>query len=96
MLLTSEIAKEHRFPTNMYHEDIALWFQLLRDGKIARGVSEVLAAYRQRKKSRSAGKLRSACRRWIVYRKHLKMPFVKSVITITKYAYYGLKKFKRI
>lgn len=96
VLITSEIAKNHRFPTNMYHEDIALWFQLLRDGKAARGVSEVLAAYRQRANSRSSGKLRSACRRWSIYRKHLKLPILKCIVTTVKYGYYGLKKFKRI
>ena len=96
VLITSEIAKNHRFPTNMYHEDIALWFQLLRDGKIARGVPEVLAAYRQRSDSRSAGKIRSACRRWPIYRKHLKLSVLKCIITTVKYGYYGLKKFKRI
>ena len=96
VLLKAEIAKNHSFPTNVYHEDIALWFQLLRDGKTAMGVTDVLAAYRQRANSRSADKIRSACRRWTIYRKHLKMPFFQSVITTVKYAYYGVKKFKRI
>ena len=96
VLLTSEIAKNHRFPTDVYHEDIALWFQLLRDGKVARGVTDVLASYRQRGDSRSAGKLRSACRRWAIYRKHLKLPLFKCIVTTMKYGYYGLKKFKKI
>ena len=96
VLITSEIAKNHNFPTNVYHEDIALWFQLLRDGKNARGVSDVLAAYRQRGNSRSAGKLRSACRRWVIYRNYLKMPILKCIVTTIKYGYYGLRKFKRI
>ena len=96
VLMTSETVKSNHFPTNMYHEDIALWFQLLRDGKIAKGVIDVLAAYRQRANSRSSDKIKGAARRWVVYRKHLKMPFFKSVITMFKYAYYGTKKFKRI
>ena len=96
VLLTGELAKNNRFPMNMYHEDIAMWFQILRDGGTARGVPEVLAAYRQRSDSKTANKLKSAGRRWIIYRKHLKMPILDSAITMVRYGYYGLKKFKRI
>ena len=96
VLITGVLAKNNRFPTNIYHEDIALWFRLLRDGAIARGVPEILAAYRQHANSRSAGKLKSACRRWPIYRKHLQMPVWKCVWVLVQYGYYGLKKFKHI
>lgn len=96
VLLTGDAAKVNRFPTNMYHEDIALWFQMLRDGAIARGVPEVLAAYRQRANSRSAGKLTSARRRWKIYREHLGMPILRCVIVMIQYGYYGIIKYKRI
>lgn len=96
VLVTGELAKNNRFPVNMYHEDIAMWFQILREGGTARGVQEVLAAYRQRSNSKTANKLKSAGRRWIIYRKHLKMPFFQSAITMVRYGYYGMKKFKRV
>lgn len=96
VLLTSKLAKNNRFPTNMYHEDIALWFQILKEGGTARGVPEVLAAYRQRANSRSAGKLKSARRRWTIYRKHLGMPIIQSVFVMIQYGYYGIIKYKRI
>lgn len=96
VLLTKKLAKAHRFPTDMYHEDIALWFRLLRDGVQARGVPEVLASYRQRSDSRSANKLKSACRRWTIYRKYLKLPFIKCVVLMLQYGYYGLIKFRRV
>lgn len=96
VLITSELAKNNRFPTNMYHEDIALWFQILRDGGTARGVSEVLASYRQRANSRSSSKVTSAIRRWSIYRKHLGMPFVQCIGVMLQYAYYGTVKYKRI
>lgn len=95
-LLTADLAKNNRFPTNMYHEDTAMWFQILRDGGTARGVPEVLAAYRQRSDSRSAGKLTSALRRWDIYRKHLGMPFGQSVGAMLRYAYFGVIKYRRI
>lgn len=96
VLVTAALAESHRFPTNLYHEDIALWFQILRDGGTAYGVTDVLAGYRQRAGSRSAGKFKSACRRWKIYRAHLKLPFVQSVWVMAQYAYYGMMKFKRI
>lgn len=96
VLVTGELAKNNRFPVNMYHEDIAMWFQILREGGTARGVQEVLAAYRQRSNSKTANKLKSAGRRWIIYRKHLKMPFIQCIKVMTQYAYFGLQKFKHI
>lgn len=96
VLITRDIAQNNRFPTDMYHEDIALWFQLLRDGAVARGVTEVLAAYRQRAGSKTANKLTSAIRRWGIYRKHLQLPIIQCMNYMVRYAYYGLLKFKRI
>lgn len=96
VLLTKKIARNHRFPADIYHEDIALWFELLRDGVQARGVPEILAAYRQRSDSKTANKLKSACRRWVIYRKHLKLPLWQCVSLMIQYGYYGVKKFKRI
>lgn len=96
VLLTKQIAHNHRFPTDVYHEDIALWFSLLRDGAVARGVPEVLAAYRQRENSRASNKLTSACRRWVIYRRYLKLPLVQSAKLLLQYAYYGVIKYKRI
>lgn len=96
VLLTKEIVKANRFPVGIYHEDIALWFTLLRDGAAARGVQEVLASYRQRENSKTSNKLTSACRRWVIYRKHLKLPFLQSVKLLIQYGYYGVIKYKRI
>lgn len=96
VLVTEELARNNRFPTNMYHEDIAMWFQLLRDGAVACGVTEVLAAYRQRSDSKTANKIKSAYRRWKIYRDHLNMSFGYSAVTLILYGIYGLKKFKRI
>lgn len=96
VLITAQLAKKHLFPTDIYHEDIALWFQLLRDGYIATGVTDILAAYRQRSDSRSAGKFLSAVRRWAIYRKHLNLPFWKSAITMIQYGIYGMKKYKKL
>ncbi len=96
VLVTGDLARNNRFPVNIYHEDIALWFQILRDGGTARGVDEVLAAYRQRTGSKTANKLKSAVRRWKIYRDHLKLPVADCLMTMVQYGYYGLLKFRRI
>ena len=96
VLVTKKLAAENRFPVDMYHEDIAMWFRILQKGGTARGVEDVLSAYRQRADSRSAGKLASAVRRWPIYRKHLGLSVGKTVVTLARYGFYGLKKFKRL
>lgn len=96
VLVTAELARENRFPTDMYHEDIAMWFRILREGGVARGVAQVLAAYRQRSDSRSAGKLVSARRRWTIYRHHLKLPVAKCLMTMVQYGFYGVMKYKKV
>lgn len=96
VLVTKKLAAENRFPVDMYHEDIAMWFRILQRGGTARGVTDVLAAYRQRADSRSAGKLASAVRRWPIYRRHLGLPVGKCIVTMVRYGFYGLKKFRRL
>ena len=94
-IFKSEIFKNYRFSNNYYHEDYVLWLELLKNGKIAAGCTEVLAKYRQIKGSRASNKLNAAKNRWIIYRKYLKLPLVKTCIFIAKYAYYGAIKYKK-
>ena len=96
VLMTKAFAQNHRFPVKMYHEDIALWFEALRNGYTACGVPEILAAYRQSTNTKTANKLKSAYRRWPIYRKHLHMSFAESVVAMVRYAYYGVLKYKRV
>ena len=96
VLFDAQLIKNNPFPTHMYHEDTALCFQLLRDGCVARGVPEILAAYRQRYNSRSSDKLISAIRRWPIYRKHLKMSRWQTVRVMIRYGYYGILKYKKV
>lgn len=95
VLLTSQIAEGYRFPYDVYHEDIALWFRMLKEGAKAYGVTEILAAYRQRSGSRSSGKVKSAIRRWAVYR-HLDICGPKCLWLMFRYSVYGMKKYRRI
>jgi len=93
-LLSKEGLGERRFSKEFVHEDLVLWLELLKDGKRARGCTEVLAAYRLIEGSRSFNKLKAAKNRWKVYRACLKLPFFKSVRYFFVYAVAALKKYK--
>ncbi|MBQ9968599.1 MAG: glycosyltransferase [Oscillospiraceae bacterium] len=96
VLMTRKIVDAYRFPTNVYHEDIAMWFTILKEGGTACGVTEILAAYRQRSGSRSSEKLKSASRRWEIYHKHLGIGAFRSIVLMIRYGIYGLAKYKRL
>lgn len=95
-LLTRGIVERYRFPENVYHEDIALWFRILKEGGTARGVTEILAAYRQRSGSRSSGKLKSAVRRWEIYRGYLGISPIKCIGLLIRYGIYGVIKYRKV
>lgn len=93
-LIKREYFDKYSFSSEYAHEDYALWMEMLRDGLQAYGNTEVLAYYRLYAGSRSANKLKAAKNRWIIYRKHLKMPFAHSICCICRYTFKALKKYK--
>ena len=58
------------------HEDLALWFRILKSGVSATGIQRDLARYRIVRGSASRNKVRSALHMWHVYRsiEHLSLP----------------------
>ncbi len=95
VLIARRAVDTYRFPLGLYHEDIALWFRMLKEGCAARGIPEVLAAYRQRSGSKTSSKLKSAVRRWPIYRSYLGLSVPKSLWLMVQYGIYGLIKYKR-
>lgn len=81
------------FDTRFYHEDYALWLELLRDGCRAVGTAEVLADYRILPGSRSNNKWKSARHRWEIYRDLLGLSPVKRSALMLRYTLSGLKKY---
>ncbi len=94
VLLNSRVLKNYRFNPEFYHEDYVLWLQILSDGGKAVGCSATLTAWRYIENSRSFDKRSSAKKRWIIYRKHCKLPFWKSVSLMFSYATAALKKYR--
>lgn len=93
VLLTREVVNQYRFSGDYYHEDYILWLRMLKDGKKAHGCTQVLAAYRIRRDSRASNKIRSAQRRWTIYRTYLRMSWIESAYYLTRYALSGVKKY---
>lgn len=87
--LEKETAKTYRFPTDYYHEDFALWLDMLRGGRKAVGQQEVLGDYRVHSGSRASNKAGSAKRRWKIYRSFMGMSFVSSSWYLMRYALAG-------
>lgn len=94
-LLSRKVTQAYQFDNTYYHEDLALWLLILKDGHSARGVTDVLADYRVMEGTRAANKLNSAAHRWQIYRKLLGFSVFKSGKLLLKYAVLGLKKYKR-
>lgn len=94
-LLSRNIVDSYRFGTEYYHEDLALWLQILRDGRTARGVTEVLADYRVMEGTRASNKVKSALNRWPIYRRLLGFSVPKSAKLLWQYAVLGLIKYKQ-
>lgn len=94
VMLSSAVAKAYRFQEEFYHEDYALWVQLLKDGYLASGCTEVLVDWRHLENSRSFNKLKSAQKRWEIYRKCLKLPVVRCIWLMFGYTITGLRKYK--
>ena len=94
VVLSRQLIQNHRFPSEYYHEDYALWLRLLQCTGKAWGITEVLADYRVQSNSRAANKLRSARHRWAVYRKLLNMSLPRSVYYLTKYAMAGFRRYR--
>lgn len=96
VLIRHSALEKHRFNEAYYHEDYALWLELLRAGYKAQACREVLSNYRIAQGTRSSNKLNSAKNRWIVYRKAEKLSFMESVWAFIGYAYYGLIKHRMV
>lgn len=96
VMLRRDAADRFRFRCDFYHEDYVMWLQMLREGCVMAGLSEVLVDYRFYLGSRAGNKLASAHRRWIIYRKYLRLPLGKSLGYLAHYALAGVKKYARV
>ena len=93
-LLGRNVTEHYRFPVEYYHEDLAMWVQLLGDGLKAVGTSQVLAEYRVRYASKASNKLSVAKWRWQIYRTLMGLSVRKSAVYFVQYAAAGAVKYR--
>ncbi|MEG0696900.1 MAG: glycosyltransferase family 2 protein, partial [Algoriella sp.] len=84
------------FPEVELREDHAMWIDLLQKVRYARAIKETLAIYRIRNNSVSRNKLKIALKQYEVYRKYLKMNFLKSSYYTFFWALNGMKKYGKL
>jgi teichuronic acid biosynthesis glycosyltransferase TuaG len=73
-------------------QDMATWWQILKEGHIAYGFDKRLTIYRRRKNSLSIKKNIALKRTWNLYRNVEKFSVLKSLYYFSFYAYNALKK----
>lgn len=94
-LLGKNVTTRYRFPENEYHEDLALWLQLLGDGLKAVGTAQVLAEYRIPPGSRACRKLLVSRQLWQLYRSVPGLSVGRSFRCFVQYAAAGFMKYRR-
>jgi teichuronic acid biosynthesis glycosyltransferase TuaG len=92
VMLDRALVGDVRMPDLPQHEDLVLWFRLLRAGHVARGLDRMLARYRVVPGSASGRPLRSAGRMWRVYRREEGLPLPTSAWYFAQYAWWAVRK----
>lgn len=92
MIDLNKIPRELCYMPDIMNEDIAVWWNIIKNGYIAYGQDEVLAYYRQTKNSRSSKKYVTAYYRWKLYRKQENLNFFKATYCFIHYCINGILK----
>lgn len=74
------------------HEDYATWLGILRTGKQAYGINEVLAGYRVSSESVSGNKIKAMKWTWNIYRDYLELGMIKSMYYFGHYVINAVRK----
>ena len=92
VLMRRSLAEKYVFPEGDFHEDYALWLDILSHGGFAAGINLPLLRYRMRRESRSGHKLKSAVMTNRVYR-YSGYSALESMYYMIHYAFNGIKKY---
>jgi teichuronic acid biosynthesis glycosyltransferase TuaG len=95
VILDREQIGEVRFPEMRTRQDFALWCTLLRDGRTASGLGDVLTQYRLSPSGISKNKWKGARQHWRVYREYLGLGLFKATRHFISYAWNASRKHRR-
>ena len=94
-MIRGELKEHYRMRADFYCEDYVFWMDLLKDGKVAAGLTEVLSLYRIRQDARSSNKKHVAKMRYRILRRYLKLNFIQAFYYFMIYFVKALKKYFR-
>jgi teichuronic acid biosynthesis glycosyltransferase TuaG len=92
VMINKDKFKSVKMPCLRSSHDMALWLNLLRDGRYAYGLNHCLANYRLVKTSNTSNKFKAIYDVWLVYRKHEGFSFLYSLYNWVFYIFNALKK----
>ena len=92
VMINKDKFKSVKMPCLRSSHDMALWLNLLRDGRYAYGLNDCLANYRLVKTSNTSNKFKAIYDVWLVYRKHEGFSFLYSLYNWFFYVFNALKK----
>ena len=95
VMIDREMCGEVVVPNFRTSEDMATWLNILRQGKKAYAITDILTYYRVRRHSASSNKIKAACDVWTVYRRQEKLSLYQSGMNFIHYAWNALKKHLR-
>lgn len=96
VMLSGSTAGKFRFSEQVFHEDYVLWLEMLRSGRKAEGVQQVLADYFFHADSKAGNKGKAAWERWQIYRRYFGFSLPKSIWYFGHYALAGLRKYTKV
>jgi teichuronic acid biosynthesis glycosyltransferase TuaG len=92
VMIRRDVLGSARMPDLRRHEDLVLWFTLLKRGIVARGIHRDLARYRIVRGSRSRDKIATARNMWKVYREVEKLSLPHALWCFVQYAWHAQRK----
>lgn len=92
ILDSKKITKEQMQMLDVKSEDVATWWNILKQGYKAYGLNEVLVYYRRGEKTLTSNKLTWWKNRWNLYRRVEKLSWAKSLYYFSFYLMYGIWK----
>jgi teichuronic acid biosynthesis glycosyltransferase TuaG len=95
VILDRDKIGEVRFPEMRTRQDFALWCTLLREGRTASGLGDVLTQYRLSPSGISKNKWKGARQHWRVYREYLGLGLFKATRHFISYAWNASRKHRR-
>ena len=95
MMDTELLGGKKYMPLIKKQHDHGYWLSILKEGHMAYGLNEALAAYRCRKGSINNNKIKTIPYQWELYRKHEDLNLMSSIFYMISYALHGFSKWNK-